>query len=258
VLGVDFAALRRAGVLGSLGGGVTEEADYKTFVARTGFDYKRDLDHALLAFAPRAKYFLLRGRFNWKALESYASAEGGGCRNSVCRMTGSAPERKISFFPLHDGVMAMAVSPDDNAVDALRNRGASATLTIPGDPIWLTLPQAAIRSGDVLPTGTRMFARSIEQAESVILSLGPEAARFAARLDVRCRNSQEASDIASQLNRTTSLLRDFIAREKQRPNPGDLSGVLTSGTFRSEGTRVHGYWPIERSFLDNLLSGGTT
>jgi hypothetical protein len=258
VLGVDFAALRRAGVIDAFTGGVTEEADYKTFVERTGFDYKRDLDHALLAFAPRAKYFLLRGRFHWKALESYASAEGGGCRNRVCRMTGSTPERRISFFPLHDDVMAMAVAPDENAVEVLRNPGSAPALAPPGDPVWLTLPQAAIRSGDVLPAGTRMFARSMEQAESVVLSLGPESSRFAARLDVRCRNPQEASEIAAQLNRTTALLRDFIAREKQKPNAGDLSGVLTSGSFRSEGVRVRGYWPIERAFLDNLLAGGTS
>jgi hypothetical protein len=257
VLAVDFAALRRAGVLDSLGGNVAEEPDYKTFVKRTGFDYRRDLDHALLALAPRARYFLLRGRFDWKALRAYAAAEGGGCRDSVCRMTGSAPERKISFFPLREGVMAMAVAPDDSAVEALRSRETAAPQPVPSDPVWITLPQSVLKSGEALPTGTRMFARSMEKAESVVLSLGPEAARFAARLDVRCRTAQEAADVAAQLTRTTSLLRDFIARERQKPNAGDLSGVLTSGSFRSEGTRVSGYWPIERAFLDKLLAGGT-
>lgn len=258
ILSVDFAALRRAGILDSLGGSVAEEPDYKVFVKRTGFDYKRDLDTALLAFAPRGKYFLLRGRFDWKSLNAYAVAEGGSCRNSVCRMTGSSPDRKIAFFPLQSNLMAMAVSPDDSAIDALNSRDAAPAFPLSDAPVWIALPPAAIRSGDGLPSGTRMFARSMEKAQSVVLSLAPDAARFAARLEVRCRTAEEAAEIASQLTRTTGMLREFIEREHQKPNPADLSGVLTSGTFRSDDSRVHGYWPIERTFIDNLLAAGTT
>jgi hypothetical protein len=47
----------------------------------------------------------------------------------------------------------------------------------------------------------------------------------------------------------------MIARERQTPNPSDLSGVLTSGVFRQEGTRVHGSWPLGPAFLENLLDG---
>jgi hypothetical protein len=46
----------------------------------------------------------------------------------------------------------------------------------------------------------------------------------------------------------------MIEREHQKPNPVDLSGVLTSGTFRSEGRRVAGTWPIERAFIENLFA----
>jgi hypothetical protein len=37
------------------------------------------------------------------------------------------------------------------------------------------------------------------------------------------------------------------------PNPADLTGVLTAGSFRSDGNRVFGYWPIARTFVENLL-----
>lgn len=255
LISVDFAALRRAGILESFGA-IAEEPDYKAFVERTRFDYKRDLDAALLALSPHGKYFLLRGRFDWKALNAYASAEGGACQGSLCRMTGSQPDRKIGFFPLQDGILAMAVAPDPAAVESLRLRGAPVNYPLPDAPIWVALSPAAIRSGEGLPTGTRMFARSMEKAQSVTLALAPEGSRFALRLDVRCRGEQEAADIAGQLTHTTEMLRDFIAREHQTPNPGDLSGVLTSGAFRAEGKRVNGYWPIERAFLDNLLAGG--
>jgi hypothetical protein len=51
------------------------------------------------------------------------------------------------------------------------------------------------------------------------------------------------------------MLREMIAREHQTPNPGDLSGVLTSGTFNHLGTRVLGSWPLEKGFVEGLLGG---
>ena len=52
---------------------------------------------------------------------------------------------------------------------------------------------------------------------------------------------------------TTRLLREMIEREHQTPNPADLSGFLTSGTFMSQGQKTHGYWRITRALIDNLL-----
>ena len=62
----------------------------------------------------------------------------------------------------------------------------------------------------------------------------------------------------SVLKRSDSLpsgTRTF-ARERQTPNPADFSGVLTSGAFSSQGRRVVGHWPIERSFVQYVLGGG--
>src|SRR6266516_4907790 len=111
VLSIDFSALRRGGIFEMLSGPVVEEEpEYKTFVEKTAFDYRRDLDHAFISFHSSGVYFLIRGRFDWKRLEEYAREQGGGCSNGLCRMPGSVPERKISFFPLNASVMAMAVS----------------------------------------------------------------------------------------------------------------------------------------------------
>ena len=129
---------------------------------------------------------------------------------------------------------------------------------VPDGPVWLSIPRSVLQSGEGLPAGTRMFAHGMENAESVTLSLAPEGERFAARLNVRCRADADAAVIAQQLTRTSSLLLEMIAREGQKPNPADLSGVLTSGSFRSEGRYVRGYWPVERVFVSSLLSGGTT
>src|SRR5438874_7891716 len=116
VLSIDFAALRRGGVFDLLSGPVVaEEPEYKTFVEKTGFNYRRDLDHAFISFPSGGVYFLVSGRFDWKRLEAYAREQGGGCSSGLCRMPGSQPTRKISFFPLRSNLLAMAVSPDESA-----------------------------------------------------------------------------------------------------------------------------------------------
>ena len=260
----DFAALRRAGVL-SLVESQKAGADpeYQDFVRKTGFDYQRDLDTAIAAFAPTGKYLLLHGRFDWNRLRSYVQSEGGRCDKELCRMAGSTPDRQISFFPLgfswmrplRGNWMALAVSRDESAALRMQNENPSAAFGLPVAPVWLSIPSAVLKSGENLPTGTRPFARSMANADSVILSFAPDANRLDAKLDVRCHSNQDAAELVSQLSRTTELLRAMIVREHHTPNPADLSGVLTSGSFRNEGPRVFGYWPIERAFLENLLGG---
>jgi hypothetical protein len=257
VLYLDFAALRRAGVLQLLDGSkAAEEPDYQAFVRKTDFDYRQDLDSALVAFAPSGKYMLLKGRFDWRSLRSYVESQQGHCYNSLCNMEGSAPERRISFFPLQPNLMAMAVSPEESAVLRLQSVGPPVPET-PQAAVWLSIPPSALQAHDGLPSGTRMFARSIEAAQNAILMFQPEGQRLAARLDVRCRNEQDAAQASAALSNATNALREAIAREHQKPNPADFSGVLTSGAFRSEGRRVYGYWPIERAFVSNVLGGGS-
>lgn len=253
---VDFAALRSAGILQMLDGSkVGEDPEYKSFVSKTRFDYKRDLDAALLSFAPHGKFLLLKGRFDWKSLHSYVKSEGGECVNSLCRMAGSAPERRISFFPVRSNLMALAISPEDRAAQIMSEPGSAEDVEFPSAPVWVSVPGALLKSGEALPTGTRMFARGMELAESLTLSFAPESNRVSARLEVVCRSDEYATEMASQLTKTTALLRELIEREGQKPNPADLSGILASGAFRAEKRRVLGYWPIERAFIDNALGG---
>lgn len=257
VLYVDFGALRKAGVLQLLDSAKAgQDPDYRSFVARTGFNYARDLDLAIVAFAPSGRYLLLRGRFEWPKLRSYAESQGGTCLNSVCRMTGSTPDRRISFLPLQSEVMAMGVSTDDFAAQRLASAATGPAPPSMDAPVWLSLPPSVLKSSGNLPEGTSMFAHSLDRADTVTLGLVPEGARLAARLNVACRNERDAADIANQLGRTTALLRELIEREHQKPNPADLSGVLTSGSFRAEGRRAYGYWPIDRKFIENMLGGG--
>jgi len=255
---IDFAALRKGGTLQMLTGSkMAEEPEYKVFVMKTGFDYTRDLDAVLACFTPHAKYLVVEGRFDWPSLESYAREQGGACRDALCRMSGSTPERKISFFPLRPNLMGLAVGPDDSAAidlqsDATRRRA----LEMPDAPVWISLAPALLKNGSGLPPGTRMFASAMENADDVSIAMAPAGSRFEARLSVQCRSGQQAAALAAQLASITGMLREMIAREHQTPNPDNLSGVLTSGSFNQVGTHVTGSWPLEKAFVEGLLGGG--
>lgn len=254
VLYADFDALRQSGLLKLLdSSGVNQAADYRKFVADTKFNYATDLDRVAAAFGPAGNYMLVKGRFDWPALRAYAVSQQGRCENSLCSMPGSTPQRKISFFEMQSNLLALAVSTDDTAALRLKSTSDASPKSVPDGPLWLSIPQTTLRSAEGLPSGTRMFAHSIDRAESATLTFAPEGQRVAARLNVICATAQDATDAADQLTRATTLLRQMIEREHGTPNPADFSGVLTAGTFHAQGMRAYGYWPIERAFIQNLM-----
>ena len=258
ILFVDFEALRRGGFLKLISQSKgTEDPDYQGFVRASGFDYRNDLDLAAVSFSKDGEFFVIKGRFDWKKLESYAESQGGSCRSHMCRMPGSTPERRISFSPLQSNLMALAVSSDSSAAIRLHeaSSGAVRLLDLPSDPVWFSIPAENLKGARPLPGGAHMFATALASADKILLSLGPEGSQFEARLAVTCRNSNDAAALAVQLRRTTSLLRDTITRENQKPDPKDLSGVLTAGVFQQAGRRVLGRWPLPPVFLESLTGG---
>ena len=258
VLFLDFDTLRRGGILKLLSPSkTTEEPEYQAFVRATDFEYRRDLDLAAASFSNDGEYFVIKGRFDWKKLEDYAISQGGACAKHLCRMPGSAPARKISFYPLRSNLMALAVSDDGFAATRLQNPQAEVVqpLEPPRDPVWLSVPAGSLNGAGQLPSDTRMFATALASADKILLSLGPQGQQFEARLAVTCRTSEEANALAGQLQHATSLLRDTIARENQKPSPKDLSGVLTAGVFEQAGRSVLGRWPLAPAFLESLAEG---
>lgn len=254
---IDVAALRAGGVLELIAGyKPVEDKEYKAFVESSGFDYRRDLDGALVSIRGDDVYLLLTGRFPWDRLEAYAKSQGGDCKDDICNMPGSQPNRKISFSSIRNGVMALAVSPNASAVSAILKAKSEPRAVASQQPIWITIPPASLRGRPVLLPGTRSFTSALTKADSVTLSIGPQAGRFEALLDVTCPTAGDAAFLQLQLQEATVLLKTLIQRENKQANPADLSGVLTSGTFGRNDRQVWGKWPIERSFVQ-ALAGGT-
>src|SRR5690242_9674689 len=118
VLSIDFSTLRRGGLLNARS--MPLESEYRAFLEGTGFDYHRDLDLVVASFSHSGNFFVARGRFDWAKLRKYAIRQGGSCYDQLCRVQGSTPDRRISFLPLRDNVIALAVSTDDLAATRLR------------------------------------------------------------------------------------------------------------------------------------------
>jgi len=253
---IDLSELRRSGLQQLLEGSkVGEDPEYKRFVRQTDFDYKQDLDSALVAFAPAGKYMLLRGRFEWSSLKKYVQAQGGTCNNLLCRMTGSLPERHISFLPVQSNLMALAVSDDDSAALRMTEVASGEDPEIPKAPVWVSIPPSIVRSGTKLPDDAQRFAKSLERAESTTIEFVAEGSHYAAKLSVRCTNEQDAAALQAELTKATAALLQSLELNHHQPDPLELAGVLSAGTFTSQGRRVFGHWVIEQAFLQNILAG---
>jgi hypothetical protein len=256
LLYIDTGLLRQSGMLDLLAGSkAAEESDYRKFIEQTGFDYRTDLDAVAAAFINGSVYLTLRGRFQWKQLTNYAETQGGECHYSVCTMPGSTLERKISFFPLTNTVLALAVSPQPRAVIDITPENQKLSTTAPAEPVWMSFPPSAFGNLDTFPAGTRAFISPLVSARRVTFAAGPKGERLELRLEVACPSPAAAEDLAKQLEGTTELLKRMIQRDSMTPNPRDLSGVLVAGTFQHKQDLVIGSWPVERGFVEALAAG---
>ncbi len=262
VFSIDFAQLRRSGVLSELmGSKILEEADYLAFVRDSGFDYKRDLDGVVASFTPTGNFFVVRGRFDWKKLESFAGYSGGSCYDKLCHMPGSVPERRISFLPLATDVMGLAVSTEDLAASQLQHEGTQRSISIPSQPLWLSIPGSALnRTAKNFPAAS-LLTSAMTGVDDMMLTIGAggtavAGSNFAVRLEAQCRTSQDATNLAGQLKTYTSIFKAALEREKKKADPKDLTGILTAGQFSQSDRSVYGEWTLQKSFLDSLAGDG--
>jgi hypothetical protein len=257
LLYADVGVLRKAGILDLLAGSkAAEEADYRKFVDQTGFDYRNDLDAVAAAFANGASYFTIRGRFQWKQLAAYAISQGGECHYAICSLPGSALERNISFYPLRTDVLALAVSSDTNGVSMISPSQAQKALVIPAEPVWISAPTSALARQGALPAGVQSLLGPLGRAEKVTVAAGPQGASAQLRLVVLCKSPQDAEAVKGELSSATEALRNAALGAPRAPGQPDWAAMLRAGAFSRAGLEVSGAWPLDRSFLEALASGG--
>lgn len=254
----DVGALRNAGVLQLLSGSKPAgDAEYEQFVRETQFDYTKDLEAVAGTADNRQLFFVALGRFDWNKLRQYGAAHGGNCRREICSLPASSPGRWISYVPIQPDVLGVALSQDDSAADQLRPDHPQPAERIPStQPIWVKMSHSMLENPLSLPLAMRIFAVSLQSAHPVIFSIGraPDnsKAAFDVQLDAQCPNEATAESTRNQLEIQTKMLSLELAREHQRPNPGDLTGLLTAGSFQVVEKRVVGTWPVSKELLHTL------
>jgi hypothetical protein len=255
---VDVGQLRTSGLLDVIAGSkASEEADYRSFVEQTGFDYRTDLDAVAAVFLHGDVYMAAKGRFDWQRLSQYAQAQQGQCLNGVCNMPASQPNRYISFYQVNSKVLAFAVSSAFRGVTMVAAGESKIASPVRPAPVWISAPAFTFGNLGTLPAGLRSFLSPLADATAAAFSIQPahENGSFQLELEAPCASPAVATAVAGKFTNTTDLLRKMLARDKLTPSPGDLSSVLTAGRFETHESRMTGTWPIDRRLFESLVSG---
>jgi hypothetical protein len=252
----DLGALRKAGLLHLLtGANPIQEKDYQEFVRQTQFDYTRDLDAIAGASDGEQLFFLIRGRFEWDKFKRYVLARGGTCRSQSCAIPTSKSGFWANLVLLQPGVAGLAISANSAAADTLRREVPQTDAAVPSNPIWVSVSKTLLMKPEALPLAMRILAISLQSADNVILSLGPAIdtqEAFTIDLDARFSMEPSAETARAQLEIQTRMLKLQLQRAHRAPDPADLTGLLTAGTFQRVRKRVTGHWPVRRELLKTL------
>jgi hypothetical protein len=254
----DVEMLRTAGILKNLEGVKSvQEADYRNFVAGTGFDYERDLDAIAVASVPNQVFAVLRGRFDWKRLPAYAKQQGGNCKGTYCQVPNPKSGRWLSFFPIRSNVMAIAASADTNAAYSLLPRRGAPAFIAPAYPAWIQVPHRVIEHPDALPAAAQVFMRSLSPASQVTFGIEspPDQPRdgFLVRMMAQYSSDREAQNVSEHLTRLARLLGALASKNRQDADDQGLGELLKSAAFVAGDSQVKGQWRLSRSFLDSVL-----
>jgi hypothetical protein len=253
---IDVDALRRSGILDLIAGKkAAADLEYTSFVDETKFDYRDNLDAVAALFKGDDVFMTVRGRFDWKSLMKYAKRHGGSCNNGFCTTEGSKPERRISFYPIRSDLMGLAVSRDSWAAYGITRKTARLPMTPPHEPVWAVLSGPMLKNFTSLPSGTGPFTAALENAGQMVFTVGEQGIHLELGVDVTCQTPDKASLLMNELQMNTDRLRRKLADERKDTNPDDLSGILSTGTFRREEREVFGTWPIRRSFVEAVAGG---
>jgi hypothetical protein len=249
--------LRRAGMLGLVRNtGERRDSDYEAFVRETGFDYWKNLDAAAGSIQENAALMVARGRFDWDRIRVYVRRQGGVCANDHCELPSSSAGKWIGIVRIQRDVLGVALG-NQRALTAQIHPGQKALAgALSAYPVWVKIAPHLVRDPASVPAALRIFLISLQPAASVVIALGPARDEnknaFDIELSALCNSAVAADTVRKQLEIQTNMLKLELAREHQKPNPADLTGLLTAGVFDTSGKEVRGEWPVTKELLKTL------
>ena len=256
---LDLEKLREAGLFDLIAGSkAVEELDYRKFVDATAFEYRNDLDRLVIGFQGDNRFVVARGKFDWRKINNYLLNAGGTCHNSVCNYQSTQVNgHSISYMPIRTSVLGLySGSTELGVFDLSPRRFDDPAAQFPDAPFWVLVPSSQWTTAKDLPAGSKAFASVFAEAERVVFSVNADAkGKLHLYADVSCVNAEGAAKVHGRLLEATDLLRKMMARENEKPNARDLSGLLAGGEFKVDASTVRAAWPLDRAFIEALVSG---
>ena len=259
VVYVDLNALRTAGFLKRFNESLaTQEAEYRKFVTSTGFVYERDLDALAVSSFPDQTFAVARGRFDWKRLRDYVTANGGSCQDSLCQVPASKPDRRLSFLRIRSNLMALAISADATAAYDLRPRTTRDHFQTPDYPAWVRVPKRLLDNPKSLPPPVQVIAVALSGASSIVLGFRTDLSQrdtggLLLRMDASFDTAVYASLARNHMAQLVGLFKSMASSQSADPESADLSRALSSGSFLSNDSELQGEWHIPGTLIDSLL-----
>ncbi len=174
---------------------------------------------------------------------------------AFCKVPTSRPGKWASFMLVQSNVLALSVNADPGAVMALTPRRINNPPPLPPEPVWVKIARYLLSDPKALPAPARIIAMALASTDEVTFSAGADSAhpgQYQVRMEAKCRNWAIADTARKQLEIQTRMLAIELMREHRQPDPADLTGLLTAGTFWVRETSVLGNWPLRRELLDRL------
>lgn len=129
---VDVRLLRQSGLLDKISGSPEEfDAEYRGFLAETGFDFAKDLDYVRAGFSSDNRYFILTGRFRWDKVAAYSKKRGGTCSKKDCQVEESG--QRIRIVEIRSEMLGISIGRSPGPFQ-YKERAESGV----GAPVWLT------------------------------------------------------------------------------------------------------------------------
>ena len=272
VAGIDLAAVRQqpwlGAQLGEVAGGQTESADYRAFVAATGFDYTRDLDRVWLGVRGSSEQPTVAGVAEGRFVRDKILAHARQQRATLLPYRGlevyevetrQEPRGRFAFAFLDDSHVAFgsdahaaaqvvdcwqgrapAVGADAGRRAALERRAA-------GQNLWAV---------DELEKWQPQFLRAQADLQAVVvaLSVGLRVSEqgLALEAEARCREPQQARQLHDNLRIAALAGRLALARQPDRASRA-VGEALGNLTFTQEGDAVHAQVLLPPALVAALL-----
>lgn len=249
--------LRRAGMLTLLADSKSaQDADYRSFIRATHFDYSKDVDALAGSAAGDRMLLAVKGRFDWFRIRTYVQQQGGACSPDACALRGSGNGDWIGLVRIQPDVLGVSLGRRPNLTNAIHPGQQAVAPPLPTESVWVKLAPSILRNPVSLPVALRIFAIAVQSVDSVVIGLAAAPAAstdaFEIKLDAQCPSAATADTIRNQLQIETKMLKMELAHEHEQASPADLTGLLTSGTFFTSEKEVKGEWPVRKELLKTL------